>query len=336
MPDEPSAAPPEASPAPHPDPEALKGPELTPREWPGVVVRAAKGLAAGGGTDWAAVITYYTVLSLVPIVLAAVSILAIVGAQTIAEQAGQQAGDLIAGQASSGGGSAEEASGAIQGIITDALTGSQGAASVTFAISLLVALNGASGAFAAIGRALNVVHGVEEGRGFVKLRLEQIALAVVVILLLLVAAASFTIGGGIAQALFDLVGVGDTGRLVWAIVRIPFALAVAVFAFALLYRRAPDVHDGSPFRPFTVGALVGVVGWGLASAGFALYVQLAGFGSAFGALGGAVVLLYWLWISATTFLLGAYVDVEADRTRRLRGGGPPIVLSAATHEASAD
>ena len=318
---------------PSPDPRALQGPRLPRREWPRVVVRAVKALLAGGGTDWAAVVTYYTVLSLVPIVLAGVSLLALFGGDTIAREAGDGFARAIADQTSSA--SADDAADALQGIIETALGSSQGAASVTFGLSLVVALNGASGAFAAIGRALNQIHGVEDTRGFVRGRIAQVLLALVVIVLLAVAVVSFALGGRISETVFDAVGIGSAGRLTWSLVRLPLALAVAVFTFGLVYTVAPATRRRR-IRPFTVGALVGVLGWGLASLGFVLYVQLAGFGSAYGALGGTIVLLFWLWLSSITFLLGAHVDVEAARTRRMRGGGPPVVASGATHSASSD
>ena len=63
--------------------------------------------------------------------------------------------------------------------------------------------------------------------------------------------------------------------------------------------------------------------WLLASAGFAFYV--ANFGSynkTYGALGGVVVFLVWLWITNVAILLGAELNAERERSRQLEAGTP--------------
>jgi membrane protein len=67
----------------------------------------------------------------------------------------------------------------VRGIIESALA-KQDTALVSLVIGLLVALNGASGAFGAAGRALNVVFRVGEGRGFVRRKVNDILWTVVV------------------------------------------------------------------------------------------------------------------------------------------------------------
>ena len=61
--------------------------------------------------------------------------------------------------------------------------------------------------------------------------------------------------------------------------------------------------------------------WIVASAAFAFYV--ANFGSynkTYGALGGVVVFLVWLWISNIVILLGAEFNAELERGRRIEAG----------------
>jgi membrane protein len=71
------------------------------------------------------------------------------------------------------------------------------------------------------------------------------------------------------------------------------------------------------------GAAPAIVVWLLASAGFAFYV--ADFGSynkTYGALGGVIAFLVWLWITNIAILLGAEVNAERERTRQLKDGTP--------------
>ena len=63
--------------------------------------------------------------------------------------------------------------------------------------------------------------------------------------------------------------------------------------------------------------------WILASAGFALYVAgFASYNKTYGALGGVIVFLVWLWISNIAILLGAEFNAELERTRAIEAGHP--------------
>jgi len=63
--------------------------------------------------------------------------------------------------------------------------------------------------------------------------------------------------------------------------------------------------------------------WLVASAAFAFYV--ANFGSynkTYGALGGVIAFLVWLWVTNVALLLGAEVNAESERSRQLEAGEP--------------
>ena len=75
------------------------------------------------------------------------------------------------------------------------------------------------------------------------------------------------------------------------------------------------------FRWVSVGAGFAIVVWILASLAFGVYV--ANFGSyneTYGALGGVIILLLWLWLTNVALLLGAEVDAELERSRQLQAG----------------
>ena len=63
--------------------------------------------------------------------------------------------------------------------------------------------------------------------------------------------------------------------------------------------------------------------WLIASAVFAFYV--ANFGSydkTYGALGGVVIFLVWIWLTNVAILLGAELNAERERSRQLEAGTP--------------
>ena len=201
---------------------------------------------------------------------------------------------------------------------------SKGTAATTLAVSAVLTLYGTTGALEAARRALNVVFELEEGAGrsFVRRKLTDVASTAVLMALLLVTLVLMFVGGGLADEVFDLVGLGSTARDAWAIARWPAALAVAVVAFGWVYYVTPDVEPRA-FRWITPGAVVGVIVWLLASAGLSAYLQRAGqIGATYGSFAGAITLLIWLWLSNVALLFGAELNAELERQKELGEGVP--------------
>ena len=76
-------------------------------------------------------------------------------------------------------------------------------------------------------------------------------------------------------------------------------------------------------RLVTLGAVVTIVVWLVASGAFAFYVSRFGsYNKAWGALAAVVIMLTWLWLSSVALLFGIEVNAEAERSRELRQGLP--------------
>ena len=269
-----------------------------------LVWRAIGTYRAQQMTDHAAALTYFAMLSLFPALLVGVSLLGLLGEASIATDAATYVADRGADPAT-----AE----VIKTSLATLFASSGSGVGIALGVSVLLALNGASGAFGAAGRALNVVHGVEEDRGFVKHKLADIGATLVVILLFAVVLVALFLGGGIATDLFGTVGLGDTAATVWSIARWPVALLAALVGFALVYALAPDLRPRR-LRFLSPGAVVAVATWILASIGFAFYVKgFSSYGAAYGAFGAAIILLLWLYITANAFLFGAELDATLER-----------------------
>jgi membrane protein len=294
----------------------LRDVDLDAKAWRGVYVRAFASFREQGMTDWAATLAYYAVLSIVPILLVAAALLTLLGADSLPTTIADEFSSLVSDRTSSS--TASDSANAVKGLVENALQQAKGGASIALVISVALALNGASGAFAAAGRALNVVHHVPETRGFVRHKAADIAIAFLVIVFMALAAILFVLGGGIADDVFDALGLGNA-PIIWQVLRLPVGVALLLLVIAIVYARAPDLQDPK-LRLVTAGTVTALVAWIVATLFFAGYVKFAGFGSAYGALGGAVVLLFWLWLSSAAFLFGAQVEAETERTRLLRGG----------------
>jgi membrane protein len=265
--------------------------------------------------DSAAALTYYAMQSLFPALLAGVSLFGLVADPSTATRAANYILSKGADKTT-----ADAVQQALQKIID-----SQGKASVALVVSVLLALYGASGAFGAAGRALNRIYGVDEDRGLVRRKLIDLGCTLLVILLLIVVLVAVFLGGGLAADVFGTIGLGDVAASVWQVARWFVAFGAALLAYALVYAFAPDVEPRR-LRWLTPGAVAGVVIWLVASALFGIYVRnFSSYGAAYGALGAAIVLLLWLFITTNAFLLGAQLNAAIERQETAGRGGPPMV-----------
>jgi len=143
------------------------------------------------------------------------------------------------------------------------------------------------------------------------------------LVLMTASALAVVVTGPLAKRLGDVVGLGNTAVMVWDIAKWPVLVLVVSLMIALLYYASPNVRHPK-FQWVSPGSLLAVLLWIAASALFAFYV--ANFGSynkTYGALGGVIVFLTWLWITNNVILLGAEVNAEIERGRQIQGGLRP-------------
>jgi membrane protein len=192
----------------------------------------------------------------------------------------------------------------------------------------VTSLYGASGAFGAVGRALNTIWRVEEGRSFVKHKAHDIGWTIVVLALVLVTVVLVFLGGALSEFVFNQIGLGDTGAAIWRYARWPAAVLAVVLIYAVVYYAAPNVEIRR-FQWITPGAMFGVLATMLASLGFFFYVSnFSSYEATYGAFAGMVILLVWLWLTNLVLLFGAELNAVIDLRRSPhlseRYDGPPL------------
>jgi membrane protein len=285
--------------------------DLPKESWKGVLKRAMREFSDDKVTDWAAALTYYGVLSIFPMLLALISLLGLFG-----QSATQPLLDNIS----------SVAPGPAKDIVTQAIQNlqkSQGAAGVLFFVGLAAAIWSASGYVGAFMRASNDIWDVEEGRPVWKTIPLRLAVTIVLLVLLTVSALAVVLTGPLAKSIGDIVGLGSTAVTVWDIAKWPALIVVVAFMIALLYYAAPNVKHPK-FQWVSPGSILAVLLWILASALFAFYVaSFSSYNKTYGALGGVIVFLTWLWITNNVILLGAEVNAEIERGRQIQGGLRP-------------
>jgi len=274
-----------------------------------VVRKSVREFRDDSGTDMAASLTYYAVLSIFPGLLALLSLLGIFGQ---GEKSVNAVLDVLRPLVSS----------KTLADIHDPLVrlAHSEAATATFVIGVIGALWSASSWVRAFSRAMNRIYEVEEGRPF--WRLYPMTYLITVVTVVLSAAVLVILGasGPVARSLGDKLGLGKQTVDVWNWAKWPVLVLVVVAIIAILYHFTPNVKLPK-FRVLSVGAFVALLVWVIASAGFAVYV--ANFGSydhTYGSVAGVVIALLWLWLTHVALLYGAELDSEFERARELHRG----------------
>ncbi|MFF2030355.1 YihY/virulence factor BrkB family protein [Arthrobacter sp. NPDC058192] len=283
--------------------------DVTKPSWKYIARKTLREFTKDQCPDLAAGLTYYAVLSLFPALLALVSLLGIFGD---AEKTTTALLDIAKGIAP--GSTIDTISGPIK-----ELTASP-AAGFTLVIGLVTALWSASGYVSAFSRAMNRIYEIDEGRGFVKLRGTMLAVTVLCVVIVALLAAMLVLSGPVAQAVGGALGVGGAFVTVWDIVKWPVIVLLVIVVIAILYYATPNVKQPK-IRWMSIGSLIALVAFLIASLGFGFYVaNFANYNKTYGAIGGVIIMLLWLWILNMSLLFGAEFDAEMERGRQLQAG----------------
>ena len=279
-----------------------------------------------GGTDQAAKLTYFMVLSIAPTLLALFS-LATLLLSDLKDEIAQLITEAIESAAS---GSELGAGEAVESTIYS-LMGSATGGTVALIIGIATALWSASAYIKAYGRVANHIYEVPEGRGPVRMNATMLALTVAMILGILLVMVSMLLNETIVESLLGPIAstIGAEGVLeflmgsflpIWAWVKWPVILVIAFALISLLYWGAPNVDK--PFRFISPGGVFAILGIGVAAVALSIYMGTVAGYSSYGAIGGIMAVLFALWVMNIVIIMGAEVDAEYQRARELASGKP--------------
>jgi membrane protein len=219
---------------------------------------------------------------------------------------------------------------ALDRVLTRSASGLSGAVRELFAhpsgrvalIASVTALVGLSRAWSVVIRALDLAHGVQERRPWLRQRLLGLALALSSVLLLVVGLVVIVVGPvfGAGEALAERLRLGGSFTFVWTWLRWPVVSVLLVVWAAAVYHLAPGRR--LPWASALPGALAAAVLWLAASLGFSLYLQLAaGANRVLSTLGGALIGVLWLYLLALILLVGGELNGVLQRSRQVAAPG---------------
>ena len=278
--------------------EAERPGQIPVRGWKDVVVRVKAQLKEDDVPLLAAGVAFFALLSLVPSLVALVSLYGLVAdpadvqrsVEDSLQAAPAEVRDLVSTQLETVVES--EPSGLRTGVI----------------VGLALALWSASSGMKHLMGALTLAYDEVDDRKFLRLRGLAIALTLGGLVVVTLAVA-----GMVAPNALDDSGSTGIVRTVLQYARWPVLAVVAMVVLSLLYRWAPD-RDTPRWRWTSAGAVIATVVWVAASIAFSIYTANFGnYNETYGALGAIVVVMLWLYITAYVIILGAEVNCELER-----------------------
>jgi membrane protein len=198
--------------------------------------------------------------------------------------------------------------------------GALGFAAIT---ALLLALWSASRGMSGMITAINIAYEEKESRGFFKLNLMAIGLTLGLLAGGIVAISLVAI----LPAAVQLLAIGPAAKWLLLLAQWPLLIVLVMLGLAVLYRFGPD-RDKPQWRWVSPGAATATLLWIVASVGFTVYVaNFNSYDKTYGSLGGVVILLTWLYLSALMVLLGAVINAQSEKqTRKDSTEGPPRAM----------
>jgi membrane protein len=279
--------------------------ELTLADWKAVFVRAAKGFMSHNATMLASALAYSSFFAIPAVLLVTVGVFTLVtGPDTISSLIAH-AGTVMPKQATELLGSsltnldAHPASGVLMTVFGFAL-----------------ALWSTTGAMNAYMLAINLAYGQKDERSFVRKRFVALEMVFAIGFAFVLVAVLLIFGPQIEKSISSrLDAAGRVLDVLWWIVQVPILLAGLLAAFATLLYLGPDVRERK-WKFLTPGSLVAALMWIAISGLFAVYTSMFGsYNKTWGTLSAVIVMLTWLWLSASALLYGAELNAELARTR---------------------
>nr|WP_221188331.1 YihY/virulence factor BrkB family protein [Halomonas cerina] len=265
------------------------------RFWWGVTHRAVTLWLERNAFSYAGSLAFYTLFSLAPTVIIAVTVIGVVLGEDAAH--GQIVAQL---QGTMGEGAAR----AVENAVNQSRIEESGLLPTLLGIGAL--LVGATTVFAQMQFSLNTLWGVAARPSsnsawiFVKNRVLSLTVVLAIGCLLVVSLVLGVILQAILQAadsLLPFVGLLST------VLEFLVSLALVAALFATIFKVLPDVVLG--WRDVLVGAVVTAVLFSLGRSAIALYLAHTATASTYGAAGSVVVVLLWVYYSSLILLFGA-------------------------------
>ncbi|MFD7967557.1 YihY/virulence factor BrkB family protein [Streptomyces clavifer] len=271
-----------------------------PPNWRTALRRTPVSLWNDDLSDWAAALTYYAILALLPALLVTVSVIGLASPGATSTLIT----DITAFAPAESGTALRQP--------LEAATQERTAVWLLVATGSVSAVWSASSYLAVFRRALHAMHRVKETRPPLRQVHIIVASAIGLLVLLMASAFALVLTGPLARWFGERTGLTQAGATVWAGLKWPVLLCLVACLILVLFSTGPRTARG--VRRGLPGGVLAAFLWLVASAGFALYAtHIGSYSRLYGSLAGLVVFLIWIWFANLALLTGAQFNVELAR-----------------------
>ena len=184
---------------------------------------------------------------------------------------------------------------------------------------LVTTLWSASEGFVSLMESLSVAYGVRDSRSYLRKRAIATVITVLAAVFALGAFGLMAFGHWESKVLSVEMGQLSISRTVWEIGRWIATIVILFLGVDLINFVLPDVRRR--WRWFSPGTLFAVLTLVALSAGFNLYFQhFSLYPRVYGALGGFIILMLWIYSACLIVLVGAETDHEMEKGQSEAGG----------------
>ena len=168
-----------------------------------------------------------------------------------------------------------------------------------------------SSGVSAIIDTLNQAYDIQEARPWWKVKLIALGLTIALALFIILSTMLVLVGPTLGEKVAEWAHLGVAFTWTWKILQWPVVFALVTLAIAMVFYYAPDAEQ--EWIWITPGSIFATVLWLLVSLGFKFYVtNFSSYNAAYGAIGGAIVMMLWFYVSALAVLIGAELNAEIE------------------------
>ncbi|MEU1213185.1 YihY/virulence factor BrkB family protein [Streptomyces sp. NPDC005791] len=278
-----------------------------PGHWRTALRRTPVSLWNDDLSDWAAALTYYAILALLPALLVTVSVIGL---------ANPGATDALIADITA---FAPAESGAALRRPLEAATHERTAVWLLVATGSVSAVWSASSYLAVFRRAMHAMHHVKDTRPALRQAHIIVVSAIGLLVLLMSSAFALVLTGPLARWLGRRLGLAQAGETLWEVLKWPVLLCLVACLIVVLFSTGP--RSARSVRQALPGGVLAAFLWLIASAGFALYAtHIGSYSRLYGSLAGLVVFLIWIWFTNLALVTGAQFNVELARAEGRQEG----------------
>lgn len=166
----------------------------------------------------------------------------------------------------------------------------------------------------ALIKSLNRSYGVEENRPILIARGMSIITTVLMIFILLIALVLPIFGRQVGVFIFSFLGLEAGFLETWNTLRFTIPPLIIFVVAAVIYWAAPNVKVD--FKSVLSGAAFTSIGWLAVSFGFSVYINnFANYSATYGGIGGVIMLMLWLYVSAILLMIGGQINAVMQSRR---------------------